>query len=259
MAENGNTPEDRARAHFGARAGHYASDAWHQDPASLARLVEVAGAQPDWLVLDVAAGAGHATCAVAPHVARVAAVDLTPEMLAEAAAQRAAKGLNNIAFAVADVHDLPFDEEMFDLVVCRRAAHHFSDLPLALDEMQAVLKPGGLLVIDDRSVPESPFAIACMNRLDAYHDPSHVWEYPPVEWEDLLRDAGLLVEVIEPYMHHRPLRALTDGAPGDNAGRILAAIEELNAYQRSVLNLVEHAEELYINQWYVLAVARKPY
>ena len=259
MTENGRTPEDLAREYFARRAEFYSASASHKDPESLARLVDVAGLQQDWRVLDVAAGAGHATCAVAPRVAHVAAVDLTPEMLAQTKRLQTSQELSNITYALADVHELPFAEEVFDLVVCRRAAHHFSELPLALDELHAVLKPGGLLVIDDRSVPESTFAIACMNQLDAYHDPSHVWEYPPAEWLDMLVDAGFLVEILEPYDRHLPLSSLTEGAPEGNAGRILAVLDELNAYQRSVLNLIEQDGELYINHWYVLVAARKPY
>jgi ubiquinone/menaquinone biosynthesis C-methylase UbiE len=259
MAENGKTPEERAREHFAEHAESYLTDVSQSDPVNLARLVEVAGAQKDWRALDVAAGTGHASCALAPHVAQVTAVDLTPEMLVQAKRLQASEELTNIAYAVADVHELPFGEESFDLVVCRRAAHHFSELPLALDEMWAVLKPGGRLLIDDRSVPESRFAIACVNQLDAYRDPSHVWEYPPAEWEEMLLDAGFLVETLEPYERHRPLSSLTQEAPGDNAGCILAALDELNAFQRSVLKLVEHEGELYINHWYVLIAARKPY
>jgi SAM-dependent methyltransferase len=53
-------------------------------------------------VLDVAAGAGHLGRALAPHVAHVSAVDLTPEMLEQGQHLASRQGLRNIDIIAAE-------------------------------------------------------------------------------------------------------------------------------------------------------------
>ncbi|MBU0494417.1 MAG: class I SAM-dependent methyltransferase [Chloroflexi bacterium] len=180
------TPEQTARQIFGARADKYTTSAAHTDPWVLGRVVELSAPELDWAVLDLGTGTGHTVFAIAPHVAHVTGLDLTPEMLAEAVKLQAAKSIANASWLIADVHRLPCDDAAFQLVICRRAAHHFSDIRQSLREMRRVLRPGGRLVIDDRSVPEDDFVDACMNQLDHYHDESHVRQYRPAEWRQML-------------------------------------------------------------------------
>jgi ubiquinone/menaquinone biosynthesis C-methylase UbiE len=168
------TPEQAAREIFGARAALYTTSAAHTDLQVLARVVELAAPQADGSALDLATGTGHTAFALAPHVARVVGTDLTPQMLAEAERLARDRAIGNVCFCLADVHTLPFGEGAFQIVTCRRAAHHFSDILRALREMKRVLRAGGRLVIDDRSVPEDDFVDERMNELDRLHDESHV-------------------------------------------------------------------------------------
>jgi ubiquinone/menaquinone biosynthesis C-methylase UbiE len=203
------TTEQKAKRIFGQRASQYTTSAAHADPQVLARVVELASPQRDWLVLDVATGTGHTAFALASHVRGVIGIDLTPQMLAESKRLGATRGISNVAFGLGDVHTLPFPSGTFQLITCRRAAHHFSQIGQALREMHRVLRAGGRLVIDDRSVPEDDFVDVCMNRLDRYHDESHVREYRPSEWRRMLENQGFAVEAVEGYVKHRPLTALT--------------------------------------------------
>jgi ubiquinone/menaquinone biosynthesis C-methylase UbiE len=177
------------QAVFAQRAAFYATSAVHKDKAVLDRLVELARVQPTDRVLDVATGTGHTAFAFAPQVREVIATDVTPEMLSEGEKLKSELGMRNVEFRIADAHDLPFEDTSFDVVTCRRAAHHFTDIRGALREMCRVLKPGGRLVIDDRSVPEEEFVDATLNRLDWLHDHSHVRQYRPSEWQRILQDA----------------------------------------------------------------------
>ena len=251
------TPEEEAKRIFGERAAHYTTSAPHTDPQILARVIELAAPAPDSVALDIATGTGHTALALAPHVASVIGVDLTPEMLAEAEELRSARGINNVSFRIADAHKLPFDDESFHLVTCRLAAHHFSNITQALGEMKRVLRVGGCLVINDRSVPEDDFVNACMNELDWYHDESHVRQYRPSEWKHMLTEASFVVDTVETYTKHRPLTSLTGGVGEENVRKIHAVLDGLNAQQREALNLKEVNGELHINHWYVLLSARK--
>lgn len=245
-----------ARRVFGARAASYTTSATHTDPVVLARVVELAQAQPDWQALDVGTGTGHTAFALAPHVAQVLGIDITPEMLAEGEGLRARKGCPNVTFALADVQALTQDAASFDLVTCRRAAHHFTDLPRALTEMRRVLRSSGRLVIDDRSVPEDDEVDAIMNQLDRLHDPSHVRQYRASEWVALLEAAGFVVEAVEPYFQHRPLTAFTERAAPDDVCAIYELLAELSQAQRTALDLREVDGELHSNHWYVMIAAR---
>lgn len=263
MTERPPSIEDRARAVFAARADLYVTSSAHTDPQILGRLIEIAHPRPDWRVLDVATGSGHTAFAFAPYVESVIAIDLTPEMLVRAERLAEDAGVGNVRFKLANIHELPFDDETFDddlydLVTCRRAAHHFSDIQEAINEMVRMLKPGGMLLIDDRSVPEDDFVDSIMNRLDWLHDESHVREYRPGEWQRMLAATGCTVVILETYTKHRPLRSLTDHVAPENVSQILGALNSLSAEQKQTLALVEIDGELYSNHWYITIAARKP-
>jgi len=246
-----------AREVFGQRASFYTTSAAHTEKAVLDRVVALAQPHPVALVLDVGTGTGHTAFALAPHVKLVIATDITPEMLNEGRRLKDELGMQNVEFRMADAHELPFEDATFDIVTCRRAAHHFTDIARALREMKRVLKPDGRLVIDDRSVPEDDFVDATMNHLDLLHDPSHMREYRPSEWKTMLVEAGFEVEAIEPYTRHRPLSALTANAGSENAARIHAIIAALDESQRAAMNVVEQDVEIYTNHWFVMAVGVK--
>jgi ubiquinone/menaquinone biosynthesis C-methylase UbiE len=199
----------------------------------LRKLVALADPQRQARVLDIGTGAGHTAFAFAPFVSRVTAVDITHQMIDAARRLQDRNGLRNVEFALAAVASLPFADQAFDVVTCRRAAHHFSDIGGALSEMNRVLATGGRLIIDDRSVPEDDFVDATMNRLDALHDASHVREYRPGEWVSMLEKARFKVNAVSTYSELRPLSSLTaDVAPG-RVARINTIIKRLDADRRA--------------------------
>jgi ubiquinone/menaquinone biosynthesis C-methylase UbiE len=248
--------EDEARRIFGARAAFYVTSAAHADPQVLARVVALAAPEPDWIALDVATGTGHTAFAVGEKVRKVIATDLTPEMLRQADTLRASRGITNVSFEVADVHALPFAAGSFHLITCRRAAHHFSAIGHALDEMRRVLAPGGRVVIDDRSIPEDDEVDRVMNRLDAFHDPSHVREYRPSEWRALFGSHGFAVEALDCYAKHRPLTAFTEKAAPEGVRGIQELVANFTPAQRAALDFREVDGEPYCTHWYVTIAGR---
>lgn len=233
---------------FGGRAASYTTSATHADAAVLAKVVALARPEASWRALDVATGTGHTAFALAPRVARVVAVDVTPEMLAEA---RRVCPATNIDFEPADVHALPYGDGTFDVVTSRRAPHHFRDIAKALAEMRRVLRPGGRLVIDDRSGPEDDGIDDVMNALDVLHDGSHVRQYRPSAWRRMLAAAGFAVEHVEPYTQHRPVAALTKGVAPDDVAKIHALLAE-NA---AGLDLRDVGGVPHSTHWYVMIAA----
>ncbi len=251
------TEKRTAREVFGQRAGFYTTSTAHTDPQVLARVVKLSQAQADWRVLDVGTGTGHTAFAVAPSVASVTGIDLTPEMLDEARELQAEQSCTNVSFEIADVHQLPYPDGAFDLITCRRAAHHFLDIARALGEMHRTLPDGGRVVVDDRSVPEDDFVDRCMNALDLLHDESHVRQYRPSEWEEMLDGAGFRVEVVEPYVKHRPLSSLTEDVSAENVAKMMEILDGLDDGEREALNVAEVDGEVHTDHWFVMVAATK--
>ena len=250
--------EERAKAIFGDRADLYTTSVAHTDQQVLGRLVEIAKPQEDWHVLDVGTGTGHTALALAPHVRKVLGLDLTEEMLVEARKLACERDISNVSFQVADVHHLPRNlEGGFDLVTCRRAAHHFSDIDRAVGEMVRTLRPGGMLLIDDRSVPEDDWVDEKMHRLDYLHDESHVRQYRASRWVELLENADLSVEIVEPYTKQRPVSALTTRVSAENVAEIRIIFDHLSPEEQAKLGVETVNAELHSTHWYLMIAGRK--
>jgi ubiquinone/menaquinone biosynthesis C-methylase UbiE/catechol 2,3-dioxygenase-like lactoylglutathione lyase family enzyme len=179
---------------FGRSAEAYVESDIHASGADLARLVAVSGAKAGDRVLDVATGGGHVASAIAPYVARVTALDLTPEMLAAASRFVATNGHSNVDFVEGDAEALPFEDASFDAVTCRIAPHHFANVRAFARECARVLVPGGRLLLVDNVAPEDDEKDRFYNTLEKRRDPSHVRAYKKSEWLRYLEEQGFAIE-----------------------------------------------------------------
>jgi ubiquinone/menaquinone biosynthesis C-methylase UbiE len=119
-------------------------DAW-LGPATT-RMLELAGIGPGQRVLDVAAGAGQQTIAIAERVGpsgQVVATDIAPAILEFAAAEARARGLAQVTTRVLDGEALDVTPQSFDAVVSRVGLIYFPDQASALASMARALRPGG--------------------------------------------------------------------------------------------------------------------
>ncbi|MBM9618274.1 methyltransferase domain-containing protein [Streptomyces zhihengii] len=107
--------------------------------------------RPGAEVLDVGCGPGTITADFAALVApgRVTAVDAAEDVLDRARAHAAERGLDNVRFAVADVHQLDFPDDSFDVVHAHQVLQHVGDPVQALREMRRVCRPGGVVAARD--------------------------------------------------------------------------------------------------------------
>lgn len=231
---------------FGDKAAAYASSAVHAQGASLSRVVELVQPQSHWLVLDVAAAAGHTAHIFAPHVAQVVATDLTWNMLPQARQLAEQKKLSNESFAAGDAELLPFATHSFDLVTCRIAPHHFPHIDQFVRECKRVLKPGGTVAIVDNIVPDTQSkkkkeqvayeaAGQYINAFEKLRDPSHgrclgVWE-----WEKMLKAAGFS------HIYHETARKKMEF--DDWAGRMVQDPADLTRLRVMLLQAPEVAKQ----------------
>lgn len=118
-------------------------------------------------VLEIAAGTGVVTRALAPKLsptASYAVTDLNAPMLDYAASRQPPD--DRITWRQADAMALPFANANFDLVCCQFGAMFFPDRPAAYREARRVLKPSGhfLFSVWDR-IEENIFAEDVTNAL----------------------------------------------------------------------------------------------
>ncbi|MGI5479829.1 methyltransferase domain-containing protein [Streptomyces lavendofoliae] len=108
--------------------------------------------RPGLEVLDVGCGPGTITADLAALVGpdgRVTAVDAAAGVLEQARATTRERGLDNVRFAVADVHALDFPDDSFDIVHAHQVLQHVGDPVRALREMRRVCRPGGVVAARD--------------------------------------------------------------------------------------------------------------
>lgn len=179
-----------AQRQFGRQASFYSISRSHASGDSLAATVEAAAARGHERALDIATGTGFTACALAPRVRRMVASDITPEMLAEAKKLGVERELTNLDYMLAVAESLPVRSASFDLVTCRIAAHHFTGLEQAIEEMVRVAAHGGAIVICDTVSPEDEEARAWMNDVEKRRDPTHIRNLAPSEWQALLEGHG---------------------------------------------------------------------
>jgi SAM-dependent methyltransferase len=95
---------------------------------------------PAGRALDAACGTGRLTRLLTERGHQVVAVDGSPDMLEHAKADRK---------IVADLHELPVEDDSQDVVLCGLALAHVPDLTPVFAEFARVLAPGGHLVLSD--------------------------------------------------------------------------------------------------------------
>jgi SAM-dependent methyltransferase len=103
-------------------------------------------------VADFGCGVGAMTRNLAQIVGReghATGIDLHKPQLVEAANLCAQSGFSNVSFSKADACDTKLADNLFDLVYCRFLLIHLTDPLACLREMRRVLKPGGIIFVED--------------------------------------------------------------------------------------------------------------
>ncbi len=179
---------------FDALAVNYAVSEVHTSSPTRARLHSLLPRIES--VCDVASGAGHTGLGFAGIASRIVTVDPAPNMLAQFRQLAAERGVT-VETVEAFAESIPLASASFDLVICRLAAHHFSDLPKAMAEMTRLAKPGGYVAIIDMEGDENPTLDALNHEIEVLHDPTHVRSYTAKHWRELFAANGLEVEACE--------------------------------------------------------------
>ncbi len=134
------------------------------DPVTLALL------QPGQTVLDLGSGGGIDCFLAAKRVGpsgHVIGVDMTPEMLDKARANRVKVGAENVEFRLGEIEHLPVSDDSVDVIISNCVINLSPDKPQVFREAYRALKSGGRLAVSD-IVTAGPLPGAIKESLSAW-------------------------------------------------------------------------------------------
>lgn len=140
--------KDRDRAFWERKASQYDRVAMGLFGRPLPRALELTadGVSGANAVLEVAAGTGLMTAAIAPRARRVVATDYADNMLTVLRQRMKTAGISNVESAQRDIYALGYPAASFDVVVAGNVLHLVPDLERALEALCYVLRTGGKLI-----------------------------------------------------------------------------------------------------------------
>jgi ubiquinone/menaquinone biosynthesis C-methylase UbiE len=169
----------------------------------ISRFVRAAGGAGQLRLLDVACGTGRTLhqLAQAHPALRLYGIDLSPAYIRQA--RKLLDDLAEVALAVENAEALPYADATFDIAT---SVYLFHELPRnarrnVLREMFRVVRPGGLVVIEDSAqLSESAeLATALRSFPGEFHEPFYN-DYLEDDLGEALREVGFVVEAVEPQL-----------------------------------------------------------
>ncbi|WP_179336927.1 bifunctional demethylmenaquinone methyltransferase/2-methoxy-6-polyprenyl-1,4-benzoquinol methylase UbiE [Winogradskyella ludwigii] len=109
-------------------------------------------------ILDIATGTGDLAISLATTSAKeIIGLDISDGMLEVGRQKINHKSLDKlISMVIGDSEDLPFEDNTFDAITVAFGVRNFEHLEKGLAEILRVLKPNGIFVILETSVPTNP-------------------------------------------------------------------------------------------------------
>jgi SAM-dependent methyltransferase len=104
---------------------------------------------PAGLVLEAGCGTGAQTVIIAPNNPQCSfiSIDIAEDALLKAEEKIKKENIDNVRFQVADVFNLPFDNESFDHIFICFLLEHLPEPEEALTSLKKVLKKGGTITV----------------------------------------------------------------------------------------------------------------
>ena len=113
---------------------------------------EHAGIKKGDTVLDLGSGAGNdvfVARAIVGNEGKVIGLDMTEEMIDKAKKNNAKLGYKNVEFHLGDIEQMPFDNNIIDVVVSNCVLNLVPDKKKAFAEIYRILKPGAHFCVSD--------------------------------------------------------------------------------------------------------------
>lgn len=133
-------------------AGRYGALANESCCLSCGGAVDRSEAKPNEVCVDLGSGRGTDVLRLAEAVGPdgfVYGVDVTEEMIRKANSTAAKMSVENVRFILADLEQIPLENEIADLIVSNCTLNHVSNKLKVWEEIYRLLKNGGRFVISD--------------------------------------------------------------------------------------------------------------
>jgi 2-polyprenyl-3-methyl-5-hydroxy-6-metoxy-1,4-benzoquinol methylase len=98
------------------------------------------------ILLDCGCATGSITLDLAPHVKKIHGIDISSKMIEAAKNKAKQRNAENIHFTKSSIFDEQFARGTFDVIVAFNVLLYFSHVQEAIQRMNELLKPGGLLI-----------------------------------------------------------------------------------------------------------------
>lgn len=100
-------------------------------------------------VIDLGAGTGYLSLALAKYAKLVFAIDQSQNMLDQIRQKATHQNLSNVFTIISDVNTIAFQSHQIDIVTMNMALHHMIEPSSIIKEMHRLLKDNGQIVISD--------------------------------------------------------------------------------------------------------------
>ena len=216
--------EYHEKLYSGFAQSHFARPAVRALRAHMVRrILQVTGAGPASRVLSLGCGIGDTELLLAPHVAHLTGIDLSPAAIHQARADAASSGIANVHFAEGTMA-----AGTFDTVIAIFFLHHLPDAELAAlpRQLRSQMAPGGVFYSLDPSRRRLSGAVGqkLFPRLMKRYQTEDERELEDVETAALFRAAGWDTQTSIYDFGSSPLAGL---CPGWKAGyRVARALDD---------------------------------
>lgn len=175
--------EESLIEHFSSRAEKYDDHSdWVNDQEILQLMVDdLVESKKNHKILDLGAGTG----AVAKYILKrnsekeIIALDICQNMLDRIKDLR-------ITTICADAEEIPFKDRSFDVVISRQCLHYIKDLDKVLNEVNRVLKPGGIFILA-QIVPYNQETADDWAAVTKIRQPFRMLFYTSEEWDFVMK------------------------------------------------------------------------
>jgi demethylmenaquinone methyltransferase/2-methoxy-6-polyprenyl-1,4-benzoquinol methylase len=120
------------------------------------KVLKLVAQEKPQTILDIATGTGDlAILMTQTNATKIIGLDISAGMLEVGVQKIAARNLSNtIEMVLGDSENMPFEDHYFDAITVAFGVRNFENLEKGLSEILRVLKPNGIFIILETSVPE---------------------------------------------------------------------------------------------------------